>query len=116
MQNGPSETNAALEFAVNTLGVSCRMHKHRIKLINQWRNIFTLFSIFTRKLFMFLQVENILVIGHSGCGGIQALMSMQDDENPRFLTFLCSCKSAAAAADPTENLRTEFPLLDFVGL
>ncbi|KAK4799259.1 hypothetical protein SAY86_024624 [Trapa natans] len=42
-EHGPSETNAALEFAVNTL-----------------------------------QVENILVIGHSCCGGIQALMSMQD--------------------------------------
>ncbi|KAK9270145.1 hypothetical protein L1049_025721 [Liquidambar formosana] len=44
LENGPSETNAALEFAVNTL-----------------------------------EVENILVIGHSSCAGIQALMSMQDD-------------------------------------
>ncbi|XP_010254502.1 PREDICTED: beta carbonic anhydrase 5, chloroplastic-like isoform X2 [Nelumbo nucifera] len=40
----PSETNAALEFAVNTL-----------------------------------EVENIFVIGHSCCGGIQALMSMPDE-------------------------------------
>ncbi|KDP40984.1 hypothetical protein JCGZ_24983 [Jatropha curcas] len=43
-ESGPSETNAALEFAVNSL-----------------------------------KVENILVIGHSCCGGIRALMSMHDD-------------------------------------
>ncbi|KAK4571911.1 hypothetical protein RGQ29_030351 [Quercus rubra] len=48
LEHGPSETNAALEFAVNTL-----------------------------------EVENILVIGHSSCGGIQALMSMQDDVDSR---------------------------------
>ncbi|XP_072089554.1 beta carbonic anhydrase 5, chloroplastic isoform X3 [Arachis hypogaea] len=47
-ESGPSETNAALEFAVNTL-----------------------------------EVEHILVIGHSCCGGIRALMSMQDDANER---------------------------------
>ncbi|KAK2659896.1 hypothetical protein Ddye_006429 [Dipteronia dyeriana] len=51
LENGPSETNAALEFAVNTL-----------------------------------EVENILIIGHSGCGGIQTLMSMQDDENSSCFT------------------------------
>ncbi|GAA0158112.1 dehydratase [Lithospermum erythrorhizon] len=45
-ENGPTETNAALEFAVNSL-----------------------------------KVENILVIGHSRCGGIRALISMQDDDN-----------------------------------
>ncbi|RDX87460.1 Beta carbonic anhydrase 5, chloroplastic [Mucuna pruriens] len=44
-ESGPSETNAALEFAVNSL-----------------------------------LVENIFVIGHSCCGGIRALMSMQDDD------------------------------------
>lgn len=43
-ERGPTETNAALEFAVNSL-----------------------------------KVENILVIGHSCCGGIRALMSMQDE-------------------------------------
>ncbi|KAG2704991.1 hypothetical protein I3760_05G031500 [Carya illinoinensis] len=43
-ESGPSETNAALEFAVNSL-----------------------------------KVENILVIGHSCCGGIRALMSMEDE-------------------------------------
>ncbi|GMH17904.1 hypothetical protein Nepgr_019745 [Nepenthes gracilis] len=47
-ENGPSETNAALEFAVNSL-----------------------------------EVENILVIGHSCCGGIHALMSMQDEVDSR---------------------------------
>lgn len=46
LENGPSETNAALEFAVKTL-----------------------------------QVENILIIGHSCCGGIQTLMSMRDNGN-----------------------------------
>ncbi|XP_028771676.1 beta carbonic anhydrase 5, chloroplastic-like [Neltuma alba] len=49
-ENGPSETNAALEFAVTTL-----------------------------------KVENILVIGHSCCGGIRALMGMQDDANGSLL-------------------------------
>ncbi|XP_024020323.1 beta carbonic anhydrase 5, chloroplastic isoform X1 [Morus notabilis] len=43
-EKGPSETNAGLEFSVNTL-----------------------------------KVENILVIGHSCCGGIHALMSMEDE-------------------------------------
>ncbi|XP_034675964.1 beta carbonic anhydrase 5, chloroplastic-like isoform X3 [Vitis riparia] len=46
VENGPSETNAALEFAVNTL-----------------------------------EVENILVIGHSSCAGIETLVSMRDDVN-----------------------------------
>ncbi|KAL3843787.1 hypothetical protein ACJIZ3_001190 [Penstemon smallii] len=45
-ENGPCETNAALEFAVNAL-----------------------------------EVENILVVGHSCCGGIRALMSLQDEDN-----------------------------------
>ncbi|XP_027160992.1 beta carbonic anhydrase 5, chloroplastic isoform X1 [Coffea eugenioides] len=45
-ENGPSETNAALEFSVNSL-----------------------------------EVENILVVGHSCCGGIRALMSMEDNKN-----------------------------------
>lgn len=48
MKNGPSECNAALQFAVTTL-----------------------------------QVENILVIGHSSCAGIEALMKMQEDTEPR---------------------------------
>ncbi|GAB2292029.1 hypothetical protein Dimus_026277 [Dionaea muscipula] len=47
-EKGPSETNAALEFAVNSL-----------------------------------EVENVLVIGHSCCGGIQALMSMEDEGDSR---------------------------------
>ncbi|GAB2230332.1 hypothetical protein Droror1_Dr00014594 [Drosera rotundifolia] len=47
-EKGTSETNAALEFAVNAL-----------------------------------EVENILVIGHSCCGGIRALMSMDDKADSR---------------------------------
>ncbi|XVF39629.1 hypothetical protein PTKIN_Ptkin01aG0049000 [Pterospermum kingtungense] len=50
LENGPSETNAALEFAVKTL-----------------------------------QVENILIIGHSCCGGIQTLMSMRDSADSSFI-------------------------------
>ncbi|KAK3185148.1 hypothetical protein Dsin_032434 [Dipteronia sinensis] len=49
-ETGPSETNAGLEFSVNTL-----------------------------------KVENILVIGHSRCGGIRALMSMQDEVDSSFI-------------------------------
>ncbi|KAJ8537776.1 hypothetical protein K7X08_014316 [Anisodus acutangulus] len=49
-ETGPSETQAALEFSVNTL-----------------------------------KVENILVIGHSRCGGIRALMSMDDETNSSFI-------------------------------
>lgn len=49
-ENGPTETNAALEFSVNTL-----------------------------------EVEKILVIGHSCCGGIIALMSMPDEVDSSFI-------------------------------
>ncbi|XP_030539360.1 beta carbonic anhydrase 5, chloroplastic isoform X2 [Rhodamnia argentea] len=51
-ESGPSETNAALEFAVNSL-----------------------------------KVKNILVSGHSCCGGIRALMSMEnaDGDNSSFI-------------------------------
>ncbi|XP_065881966.1 beta carbonic anhydrase 5, chloroplastic-like isoform X4 [Euphorbia lathyris] len=45
-EKGPTETNVAIEFAVNTL-----------------------------------QVENIFVIGHSNCAGIQALMSMKNNSS-----------------------------------
>ncbi|OMO63518.1 Carbonic anhydrase [Corchorus olitorius] len=48
-ESGPTETNAALEFAVNSL-----------------------------------EVENIFIIGHSCCGGIRALMSMEDEADSRF--------------------------------
>ncbi|XVE66601.1 hypothetical protein DITRI_Ditri08aG0091600 [Diplodiscus trichospermus] len=33
-----------------------------------------------------LEVENILIIGHSCCGGIRALMSMQDEVDPSSFT------------------------------
>uniref|UniRef100_A0A804MNY7 Carbonic anhydrase n=1 Tax=Zea mays TaxID=4577 RepID=A0A804MNY7_MAIZE len=32
-----------------------------------------------------LEVENVLVVGHSRCGGIQALMSMKDDSTSGFI-------------------------------
>ncbi|KAK7412165.1 hypothetical protein VNO78_03614 [Psophocarpus tetragonolobus] len=64
-ENGPSETNAALEFSVNTL-----------------------------------LVENILVIGHSCCGGIRALMSMEDDdiENSFIKSWVVGGKNAKKKA------------------
>ncbi|XP_047938055.1 beta carbonic anhydrase 5, chloroplastic-like isoform X2 [Salvia hispanica] len=49
-ENGPTETNAALEFAVNSL-----------------------------------EVENVLVVGHSCCGGIKALMSLEDEVISSFI-------------------------------
>ncbi|XP_048331912.2 beta carbonic anhydrase 5, chloroplastic isoform X4 [Ziziphus jujuba] len=76
LENGPSETNAALEFAVNTL-----------------------------------QVENILVIGHSRCGGIETLMSMQDDDNSSFIhSWIIKAKTAklrAKAAVPHLNFEQQ---------
>ncbi|KAK4740883.1 hypothetical protein SAY87_024471 [Trapa incisa] len=47
---GPSETSAALEFAVRSL-----------------------------------EVKNVLVIGHSSCAGIEALMSMKDTESRSYI-------------------------------
>ncbi|KAF3786879.1 Beta carbonic anhydrase 5 [Nymphaea thermarum] len=61
-ESGPSETNAALEFAVNTLEAS--------GLFDSDFNSFLL-----------SHVGNIFVIGHSRCGGIRALMSMQNEAN-----------------------------------
>ncbi|CAD5167686.1 unnamed protein product [Musa acuminata subsp. malaccensis] len=55
-QHGASETSAALEFAVNSLEA--------------------------RKFYK-SDVENILIVGHSRCGGIQALMSMKDNADSR---------------------------------
>ncbi|KAF7830006.1 beta carbonic anhydrase 5, chloroplastic-like isoform X1 [Senna tora] len=50
MKNGPTECNAALEFAVTIL-----------------------------------KVENILVIGHSSCAGIETLMNIQEDAESSFI-------------------------------
>ncbi|KAK7302571.1 hypothetical protein RJT34_13463 [Clitoria ternatea] len=71
-ENGPTETNAALEFAVNSV-----------------------------------LVENILVIGHSCCGGIRALMGMQDDDNEKSLlkSWVVVGKNARTKAkDAASNL------------
>ncbi|XP_071742135.1 beta carbonic anhydrase 5, chloroplastic-like isoform X2 [Rutidosis leptorrhynchoides] len=59
-ENGPCETNAALEFSVNTL-----------------------------------EVEYVLVTGHSCCGGIRALMSMEDEEKSSFIKNWVIVGSAA---------------------
>ncbi|KAB2082888.1 Carbonic anhydrase, chloroplastic [Gossypium arboreum] len=69
LQKGPSETNAALEFAVKTL-----------------------------------QVENILIIGHSCCGGIQTLMSMQDNSDSSFIkTWVTNGKNAKLTTESAAN-------------
>ncbi|KAB2030445.1 hypothetical protein ES319_D05G232000v1 [Gossypium barbadense] len=69
LQKGPSETNAALEFAVKTL-----------------------------------QVENILIIGHSCCGGIQTLMSMQDNSDSSFIkTWVTNGKNAKLTTEFAAN-------------
>ncbi|MBA0837117.1 hypothetical protein Goarm_009297, partial [Gossypium armourianum] len=70
LQKGPSETNAALEFAVKTL-----------------------------------QVENILIIGHSCCGGIQTLMSMQDnsDSSSFIKTWVTNGKNAKLTTESAAN-------------
>lgn len=52
-ESGPTETNAALEFAVNAL-----------------------------------KVKNILVSGHSCCGGIRALMSMENADGENSSSFI----------------------------
>ncbi|TYH72261.1 hypothetical protein ES332_D05G242100v1 [Gossypium tomentosum] len=68
-RKGPSETNAALEFAVKTL-----------------------------------QVENILIIGHSCCGGIQTLMSMQDNSDSSFIkTWVTNGKNAKLTTESAAN-------------
>lgn len=91
LQIGPSETNAALEFAVNTLEVS----------YDCWYRFWQ-----DRSLIYYMipfpgsvQVQNILVIGHSDCGGIQALMRMQDDVESRYwyiINLSISCAPAAS--------------------
>ncbi|OWM63640.1 beta carbonic anhydrase 5, chloroplastic isoform X2 [Punica granatum] len=69
-ESGPSETNAALEFAVNSL-----------------------------------EVENILVIGHSCCGGIRALMSMQEgsDDSSFIKSWVRVGKNASISTKATAS-------------
>ncbi|XP_061973302.1 beta carbonic anhydrase 5, chloroplastic-like isoform X2 [Populus nigra] len=70
LENGRTETNAALEFAVKTL-----------------------------------QVQNIFVIGHSCCAGIQTLMTMQDDENSSFIEkWVANAKVAKLRTKEAINL------------
>nr|GEW55920.1 beta carbonic anhydrase 5, chloroplastic isoform X2 [Tanacetum cinerariifolium] len=69
-ENGPYETNDALEFLVNAL-----------------------------------QVENILVTGHSCCGGIRALMSMDDEDNSSsfILNWVMVGKAARSSTKATTS-------------
>ncbi|WZZ44136.1 hypothetical protein YC2023_040395 [Brassica napus] len=67
--SGPSETKAALEFAVNSL-----------------------------------QVENILVVGHSRCGGIRALMTMDDDETEEGIDSRSFIKNWVVIGKPAKSI------------
>lgn len=100
MQNEASETNAALEFAVNTLEV-CHLALESLSTSVFMYNLtvlclksesiskFGVMELATLKIdqnvYGWLQVKNILVIGHSSCAGIETLMRMQDDGDSRFL-------------------------------
>ncbi|XP_021860769.1 beta carbonic anhydrase 5, chloroplastic [Spinacia oleracea] len=60
-----------------------------------------------------LQVENILVIGHSRCGGIRALMSMQDEEEDSrsfiksWVTFGKNARASTKAVASNLNLDSQ---------
>lgn len=44
---------------------------------------------FNKRKLLDLQVENIVVIGHSCCGGIKGLMSIPDDgTTARYISFM----------------------------
>nr|CAN74016.1 hypothetical protein VITISV_003553 [Vitis vinifera] len=76
-KNGPSETNAALEFAVNTL-------EENFECEFKWEeavNVSKLEACIVLGKSLIMQVENILVIGHSSCAGIETLVRMRDDVN-----------------------------------
>ncbi|XP_008219277.1 PREDICTED: beta carbonic anhydrase 5, chloroplastic isoform X1 [Prunus mume] len=100
-ENGASETNAALEFAVNTLEV-CHLTLESLSTCVFMYNL-TAFCLKSESISKFgvlelatlkidqnvhgrLQVKNILVIGHSSCAGIETLMRMQDDGDSSSLT------------------------------
>ncbi|KAK1405385.1 hypothetical protein POM88_004990 [Heracleum sosnowskyi] len=77
-ETGPTETKAALDFSVNTLKVNFYILKTLRMQTGPTETKAALdFSVNT------LKVENILVVGHSCCGGIHALMGMPDEDNSR---------------------------------
>ncbi|KAM0919640.1 hypothetical protein ACQ4PT_008056 [Festuca glaucescens] len=87
-EHGASETTAALEFAVNTLKarISCDMASIFCSSHGCDRTYAATRYPVLIKLPSFAQVPNVLVVGHSRCGGIQALMSMKnkkDDSSSR---------------------------------
>ncbi|CAN7082946.1 unnamed protein product [Brassica oleracea var. botrytis] len=58
-----------------------------------------------------LNVENILVIGHSRCGGIEALMSIEDDAAPNKSIFIEDWVKIGTAAK--NRIKQEFGDLSF---
>lgn len=87
-KHGASETTAALEFAVNSLQARIFFHMAFIFLSSHAcdRSFVAKYPVL-KQLCSFVQVPNVLVVGHSRCGGIQALMSMKskkDDRSSRY--------------------------------
>lgn len=62
---------------------STSLSSHRQKCRTGWHWTNCVYSC------IFLQVENLLVVGHSCCGGIKALMSLQDEIISRFCSLFC---------------------------
>ncbi|CAH8385665.1 unnamed protein product [Eruca vesicaria subsp. sativa] len=58
-----------------------------------------------------LNVENILVIGHSDCGGIEALMSIKDDAAPNKSVFIENWVKIGTSAK--NKIKEEFKDLSF---
>ncbi|CDY64836.1 BnaCnng45250D [Brassica napus] len=58
-----------------------------------------------------LNVENILVIGHSRCGGIKALMSIEDDAAPNKSVFIENWVKIGTSAK--NKIKEEFKDLSF---
>ncbi|KAF3524871.1 hypothetical protein F2Q69_00046305 [Brassica cretica] len=62
-------------------------------------------------MFCHYQVENILVIGHSRCGGIKALMSIEDDAAPNKSVFIENWVKIGTSAK--NKIKEEFKDLSF---
>ncbi|XP_044381673.1 beta carbonic anhydrase 5, chloroplastic isoform X3 [Triticum aestivum] len=83
-EHGASETTAALEFAVNSLQARIFFHMAFIFISSHACNrSFVAKYPVLKQLCSFAQVPNVLVVGHSRCGGIQALMSMKSKKDDR---------------------------------
>jgi len=83
-KHGASETTAALEFAVNSLQARIFFDMAFIFLSSHARDrSFVVKYPVLKQWPSFAQVPNVLVVGHSRCGGIQALMSMKSKKDDR---------------------------------